>query len=61
VRGEQSWELAETPRGTRVTMRDRYEMPSQLGRIVDWLVMKHAVARRDRENLARLKKLAERK
>jgi uncharacterized protein YndB with AHSA1/START domain len=59
VRGLQSWELAASAQGTRVTMRDRYEMPGRLGRVADWLLTRHAVARRDRAYLARLKRLVE--
>jgi uncharacterized protein YndB with AHSA1/START domain len=59
VRGLQSWELAASALGTRVTMRDCYEMPGRLGRAADWLLTRHAVARRDREYLARLKRLVE--
>ena len=46
---------------TRVRMRDEYELPGRLGRVVDWLLTRRAVARRDRGDLARLKRLAERK
>ena len=61
VRGLQRWELEPTPSGTRVRLRDAYELPGRLGRLVDWLLTRHAVARRDRSELARLKKLAEQK
>ena len=47
--------------GTRVTMRSKYEMPGQIRRAIDWLITRHAVARRNREYFARLKKFAERK
>ncbi len=63
VRGLQLWELEPIPpcgTGTRVRMRDQYDMPGWLGRIVDALLTRHTVARRDREYLARLKSLAER-
>jgi hypothetical protein len=59
VRGRQCWELESTPGGTRVRLRDEYELPGRLGRIADWLLTRHAVARRDRSELARLKRLAE--
>jgi len=42
-----------------VRMRDEYEVPGRFGRIWDALVMRHAVARRDRDWLARLKRFAE--
>ncbi len=66
VRGLQRWELESAPISsglatpdTRVRMRDEYEFPGRLGRIADWLLTRHAVARRDRHGLERLKKLAE--
>jgi len=61
VRGLQCWELEPTPAGTRVRLRDEYELPGRIGRIADWLFTRHAVARRDRGELARLKRLAEQK
>lgn len=61
VRGRQRWELAATPAGTRVRLRDEYEMPGRLGRLADWLLTRHAVARRDRRELERLKRFAEQK
>ncbi len=61
VRGLQRWELAPTETGTRITLRDEYEMPGRLGRISDWLFTRHAVRARDREHLVRLKRLAERR
>ncbi len=59
VRGMQRWEMEPAAGGTRVRMRDEYELPGHLGRIWDALVMRHAVARRDRGWLARLKRFAE--
>jgi len=59
VRGTQRWEISEIPRGARVEMRDSYEMPGRLGRFLDWLLTRHAVARRDRRELERLKRLVE--
>jgi hypothetical protein len=68
IRGMQRWEIdpaaaiagAEdaAPR-TRVRLRDEYEMPGRVGRFMDWLVTRHAVKQRDRNDLAQLKKLAE--
>jgi uncharacterized protein YndB with AHSA1/START domain len=60
VRGLERWELEPTASGTRVTMRSEYEMPGHFGRIVDWIITRHAVARRNRDYLVRLRKLAER-
>ena len=59
VRGMQRWEISEISIGTRVEMTDSYEMPGGLGRFLDRLVTRHAVARRDRNELARLKRLVE--
>ncbi len=61
VKGTQSWEINAADGGTLVRMRDRYEMPGTFGRAFDWLFTRHAVARRDREWLARWKRLAERR
>lgn len=66
VRGLQRWELEpvalgmDAP-GTRVRMFDEYDFPGRAGRIVDWVLTRHTIARRDRAELARLKKLAERR
>lgn len=59
VRGKQRWEISEASEGTRVEMRDVYEMPSALGRAFDWLMTRHAVAQRDRRELKRLKRMVE--
>jgi len=61
VRGLERWQLEPTNSGTRVTMRSEYEMPGRFGRAIDWLITRHAVARRSREYLARLRKFAERR
>jgi uncharacterized protein YndB with AHSA1/START domain len=60
VRGLQRWELAPVAAGTRLTMRDSYQMPGTLGRVLDLLFTRYAVARRDRVWLSRLQKLATR-
>jgi hypothetical protein len=68
IRGMQRWEIeASTVSSgaggeasvTRVRLRDEYEMPGRVGQFMDWLVTRHAVKQRDRNDLARLKKLAE--
>ena len=59
VRGLQRWEIEESANGTRLRMRDRYEMPGSFGKFMDWLITRHAVARRDRSELQRLKRLVE--
>lgn len=60
VRGTERWEVEPTVTGARVTMRSEYAIPGRIGRFVDWIVTRHAVARRNKEYLARLKKYAER-
>lgn len=66
VKGVERWELegvAATPSGrppkTIVRMRSDYTMPGLLGKAIDWLVTRHAVERRNRDYLARLKRYAE--
>jgi uncharacterized membrane protein len=66
VVGLERWELkrldASTPQGapkTIVRMRSDYTLPGLLGKAMDWLVTRHAVARRNRDYLARLKRYAE--
>ena len=59
VRGMQRWEVSETATGTRVEMHDRYEMPGRFGQFFDWLMTRHTVAKRDRAELQRLKRLVE--
>jgi hypothetical protein len=74
IRGLQSWELipASPSSGnavssgaaaahTRVVMRDEYQMPSAFGRLLDRLLTQRVVARRDRDALAHLARLAERR
>ncbi len=59
VRGLQRWEIEAATEGAVLRMRDEYELPGFAGRIFDWLITRQAVARRDREYLRRLKRLAE--
>lgn len=59
VRGRQRWEIEPAPCGSRVFLKDEYELPGTLGRVFDWLMTRHAVAQRDLDYLARLKRLAE--
>ena len=59
VRGLQRWEIEKVGDDSRVRLHDEYELPGAFGRIFDWLVTRHAVAHRDLEDLARLKRLAE--
>jgi uncharacterized membrane protein len=66
VKGLERWELervaatssARAPK-TVVRMRSDYTMPSLLGKAMDWLMTRHAVARRNQDYLARLKRYAE--
>ena len=61
VKGMQVWEMEPLGKlATRVTMRDDYELPGWFGHVWDWLLMRHAVARRNRIALAKLKGLSER-
>jgi hypothetical protein len=60
VRGMQRWELQGQAGTTRVTMRDKYEMPELFGKIFDVIVTRRAVRMRDQSWLDRLKHLAER-
>lgn len=66
VDGLERWELerVDTPSPqsspiTVVRMHSDYTMPGLLGKAMDWLVTRHAVARRNRNYLARLKRYAE--
>ena len=40
-------------------MRSAYTMPGLLGKAMDWLMTRHAVAKRNQDYLARLKGYAE--
>ena len=66
VKGLERWELErvataqpELPQRTIVRMRSDYTMPGVVGKALDWLVTRHAVARRNRDYLLRLKRYAE--
>ena len=66
VKGLERWEMegvAATPSGrapkTIVRMRSDYTMPGLVGKALDWLMTRHAVERRNRDYLARLKRYAE--
>jgi len=60
VRGMQRWEIEPLGEGTRLVMRDAYEVPGRFGKILDALLTRWSVARRDRHDLERLRRLAER-
>jgi hypothetical protein len=66
VVGLERWELervdvpsAQRAQKTVVRMHSDYVMPGALGKAMDWLVTRHAVARRNENYLARLKRYAE--
>jgi uncharacterized membrane protein len=66
VKGLERWELERIatpsplhPEKTVVRMRSDYTMPGVLGKAMDWLMTRHAVARRNENYLARLKRYAE--
>ena len=66
VKGLERWEIgsnggASSPRAQKTTVRmlSVYTMPGMLGRAMDWLVTRHAVARRNLDYLMRLKRYAE--
>jgi uncharacterized membrane protein len=66
VEGLERWELErvdtlspQRPPKTVVRMRSDYKMPGLVGKAMDWLVTRHAVARRNQDYLARLKRYAE--
>jgi uncharacterized membrane protein len=66
VEGLERWELeradARSPERTPATMvhmRSDYTMPGILGQAMDWLITRHAVARRNLRYLERLKRYAE--
>lgn len=65
VRGRERWEIEslENSSGARAMVRfiNEYEVPGRIGRMVDWLLTRHAVARRSRDYLDRLARLAERR
>ena len=66
VKGLERWELQpaaapspQRPPNTIVRMRSDYTMPGPIGKALDWLMTRHAVARRNRDYLTRLKRYAE--
>lgn len=65
VRGTERWEIERMANsaGVRTVVRftNEYEIPGRIGRIFDWLLTRHGLARRNREYLDRLARLAERR
>ena len=44
-----------------IRFTNEYEIPGRFGRVLDWLLTRHALARRNRDYLDRLARLAERR
>jgi hypothetical protein len=65
VRGRERWEIEprENSSGAQTIIRftNEYEIPGRMGRLIDWLLTRHALARRNRDYLERLARLAERR
>ena len=65
VRGSERWEAErlENSSGARTMIRftNEYEIPGRIGRAIDWLLTRHALARRNRDYLDTLARLAERR
>ena len=65
VRGKERWELEPVENGggaqTIIRFTNEYEVPGRIGRALDWLFTRHALARRNRDYLERLARLAERR
>jgi len=65
VRGSERWEMErlENSSDARTMIRfvNEYEIPGRIGRLIDWLLTRHALARRNRDYLGRLARLAERR
>jgi hypothetical protein len=59
VRGKQRWELEQAGSGTKLTMRDQYEMPGTIGKIIDRIFSRYGVSARDRSWLDHLQRLVE--
>jgi uncharacterized protein YndB with AHSA1/START domain len=65
IEGLERWEFErisgrkENSINTVVRMRSVYAMPGFVGKAMDWLVTRHAVARRNQDYLERLKRYAE--
>jgi uncharacterized protein YndB with AHSA1/START domain len=65
VRGSERWEMERLENGsaprTIVRFTNEYEIPGRIGRAIDWLLTRHALASRNRSYLERLARLAERR
>jgi uncharacterized protein YndB with AHSA1/START domain len=65
VRGCERWEIERVADSsgvrTKIRFTNEYEVPEGFGRVIDWLVTRHALARRNRGYLDRLARLTERR
>ena len=65
VHGSERWELERLPNSTgpktMIRFTDEYKIPGRFGRLIDWLLTRHALARRNRDYLDWLARLAERR
>lgn len=65
VQGSERWELERlansTGPKTMIRFTDEYKIPGRFGGLIDWLVTRHTLARRNRDYLDRLARLAERR
>jgi len=66
VKGMERWEIEPVggpglpaAQKTIVRMRSSYTMPGMIGKAMDWLMTRHAVARRNQDYLSRLQRYAE--
>jgi uncharacterized protein YndB with AHSA1/START domain len=64
VQGSERWEMERLENSSAQTMirfTNDYKIPGRFGRVIDWLLTRHALARRNRDYLSRLARLAERR
>jgi uncharacterized protein YndB with AHSA1/START domain len=64
VQGSERWEMervANSSAQTMIRFINDYAIPGRFGRAIDWLLTRHALARRNRDYLERLARLAERR
>jgi len=64
VQGSERWEmerLENSSAQTIIRFTNDYKIPGRCGRVIDWLLTRHALARRNRDYLSRLARLAERR
>ena len=64
VQGSERWEMERLENSSAQTMirfTNDYKIPGRFGRVINWLLTRHALARRNRDYLSRLARLAERR